>query len=52
MSVLFTNNAQAECTMNEKFYILHETAGAKCSIENFEFNVRSASVSFVNKTRT
>ena len=28
--------------MNEKISILHEAAGAGCSIENFEFIVRSA----------
>ena len=26
VSVLFTNNAQVKCTMNEKFSILHEVA--------------------------
>ena len=26
MSVLLTNNARAECAMNEKFSILHEAA--------------------------
>ena len=34
--VLFTNNALAECTMNEKFSILHEAAGAECNTEKFE----------------
>ena len=29
MSVLLTNNARDECTMNEKFSILHEAAGAE-----------------------
>ena len=36
-------HARAECTMNEKFCILHEAGGAECSIENFEFIVHSAS---------
>ena len=36
MSVLFTNNARAECTMNEKFSILHESARAEC-LTNFVF---------------
>ena len=34
---------KAECTVNEKFCILHEAAGAECSLENFEFIVHSAS---------
>ena len=29
-------HARAECTMNEKFCILHETAGPECSTEKFE----------------
>ena len=42
MSILLTNNVRAECTKKEKFSILHEAAGAECSIENFEFFLRSA----------
>ena len=30
-------HARAECTMNEKFCILHEAAEAECSIQNFEY---------------
>ena len=36
MSVLLTNNARAECIMNEKFSILHESARAEC-LTNFVF---------------
>ena len=36
-------HARAECTMNERFCILHEAGGAEFSIENFEFIVHSAS---------
>ena len=36
-------HVRAECTMNEKFSILHEAAGAECSVQNFVFIVHSAS---------
>ena len=30
---MFTNNARAECTMNEKFSVLHEAVGTiKCGL--------------------
>ena len=35
-------HALAECTMNGKFCILHEVAGAECSIQNFSIIVHSA----------
>ena len=33
VSVLFTINARAQCTKNEKFPILYKAAGAECSIK-------------------
>ena len=36
-------HAQADCTMNEKFSVLHVRGEAECSIENFEFIVQSVS---------
>ena len=36
-------HARAECTMNEKFCMLHAAAEPECSIQNFEFIVDSAS---------
>ena len=46
-------HALAECTMNEKFSILHSAPAASCSIQNFSFIVHSARACiFVNKTLT
>ena len=42
MSVLFTNNARAECTINEKFSILQEATGTDFGTENFEFILHPA----------
>ena len=39
MCVSFTNNAQAECKLNEKFSVLHEAAGCEYRIEFFAFIV-------------
>ena len=49
MSVLFRNNARAECTMNEKFSLLQEAAGTDFGTENFGFIVHPASALFVKK---
>ena len=48
VSVLFRNNARAECTMNEKFSILQEATGTDFGTENFEFILHPASALFVN----
>ena len=45
-------HARAECTMNEKFCILHEASGASCSIENFEFIVHLASACICKQNLT
>ena len=41
-------HARAECTMNEKFCILHEAAEAECSIQNFEFSLAKFSLLIYN----
>ena len=45
-------HAQGECTMNEKFSILHEDAGAECSKEILSSLYIQQGPVFVNKTRT